>query len=74
MDKINSNIYIKKHWSILSHYFNEILCSKTIKSIIITLYPDDKIFLDRNSMINILNNIRFFNLDTDFIGKTKKNI
>ena len=68
----DTDLYIKKHWSILSHYLNEILCSKTIKSILVFLYSDDKIFLDNIIMIDILNNIRFFNFSTNYFCKTEK--
>ena len=72
IDKYGSQLYIKQNWGILSNYFVKILSSETIKSIIKFLYPNDKIFLDKNIMTNILNNIRFFNFDTDFIGETNK--
>ena len=68
----DTDLYIKKHWSILSHYLNEILCSKTIKSILVFLYSDDKIFLDNIIMIDILNDIRFFNFSTNYFCKTEK--
>ena len=72
MDKLDSDLFIKRHWDDLINYFADIFCSRTITSIIKFLYPNDSIFLDKKLIINILNNIRFFNYMTDFIAETKK--
>jgi len=72
MDKYDSHLYLRNHWEDLCKYVVNIFSSNTIKSLIESLYPEDKIFLEQNLITNILNNLRFFNFDTDFVGQTKK--
>lgn len=72
MNKYDSDLFVKSHWNDLLNYLVDIFCSKTITSLIKFLYPNDSIFLDKKIIVNILNNIRFFNYMTKFIAETKK--
>ena len=71
-DKYDSNIFIKKHWNILSDYIADILCSPTIKSAYIKLFKSESQFLTKRDIKKILNNMRFFSFNTDAVAETKK--
>ena len=72
MDKYDSNLYIKKHWNELSNYFEDILCSTTIQSVLMKTSFNQKTlkYFNKDFLKNILNNLRFFNFNTKFISKT----
>ena len=73
IDKYDSYLFIKKHWNKLTDYLIEILCSTTLESALSEIIPKYKEINDLKSLVkNILNNIRFFNFKTDFVGITKK--
>ena len=75
IDKYDSYLFIKKHWNKLTDYLIEILCSTTLESALSEIIPKYKEINDLKSLVkNILNNIRFFNFKTDFVGITKKKI
>ena len=71
-DKLDSNIFIKKHWNELLDYISDILTSPTIKSVFKKLYKSNLLFLNIEDIKKILNNIRFFSYKTDSIAETKK--
>ena len=70
-DKYN-NVFIKSHWNELSDYLADILCSETIKEIYKQMYKMDLIISDKIQIKKILDSLKFFNYETDFIGETKK--
>ena len=72
MDKLEEHIFIKSNWDILCNYFSDILTSKAVKSTYIELHKSELLFPCKEEIINILNNIRFFNYNTDFVAETKK--
>ena len=72
MDKLEDHIFIKSNWDILCNYFSDILTSKAVKSTYIELHKSELLFPNKEEIINILNNIRFFNYNTDFVAETKK--
>ena len=79
MDRYNSVSFIKTHWDEISAYFCEILCSPVIISIfneMILKYDSFKshLFLNEDEIKKIINNIRFFNFDSDFTGDTQGRI
>ena len=74
IDKLDSNIFIKKHWNELSDYIADILCSPTIKSVYKKLFNSDSLFPTKVDIKKILNNIRFFSYHTDAVVETKKNV
>ena len=74
MDKYDSNLYIKKHWNELSNYVVEILCSKTIQTVLTETFGNQKTleYYKKDFMKNILDNLRYFNFNTKFVAETKK--
>ena len=74
MDKYDSNLYIKKHWNELSNYVVEILCSKTIQTVLTETFGNQKTleYYKKDFMKNILDNLRYFNFNTKFVVETKK--
>ena len=72
IDKLDSNIFIKKHWNELSDYIADILCSPTIKSVFKKLFNSDSLFPTKVDIKKIFNNIRFFSYNTDAFAETKK--
>ena len=81
MDRFDSVSFIKSHWDKVSVYFCNILCSPVIISIfnaIIFKYNDSQfkshLFLNQIEIKEIINNIRFFNFNSDFTGDTQGRI
>ena len=72
MDKLEEHIFIKSNWDILCDYFSDILTSKAVKSTYIELHKSELLFPSKEEIINILNNMRFVNYNTDFVAETKK--
>ena len=72
MDKYDSDLYIKKHWNELTNYVVDILCSKTIQSVLTKTLFNQKTseYFNKDFLKNILDNLRFFNFNTKFISKT----
>ena len=72
MDKLEEHAFIKSNWDILCDYISDILTSKAVKSTYVELHKSELLFPSKEEIINILNNMRFFNYNTDFVAETKK--
>ena len=74
IDKYDDELFIKKHWGIFSNYICDILCSLTIFQINTDYFiiNGGHCIINRPEILRILNDIRFFNFQSDFTGLTKK--
>ena len=75
IDNYNTEIFIKKNWNKFSVYVCEILCSPTLKSAFSKTFNFEPIILkNREYVLKILNEIRFFSFTTKFTSETKKRL
>jgi len=73
MDKYYSSIFIKSNWNVFSNYITDILLSPAIQQIYLNIYSSQKhVPLNRNDIIQILEELHFFNYQTDFVAEAKK--
>ena len=74
IDKYDSCLFIKKNWKILSDYISRILISPVITSIFTLVCQGEEIryhCFNKNEIKQIINNIRFFNFQSNFSAITK---
>ena len=81
IDKYDSCLFLKKAWEKLSDYISDILTSPVINSIFSLVCEkeneNEKILFhcfNKFEIKEIINNIRFFNFDSDFSGSTKSRL
>lgn len=73
IDNYDTEIFIKKNWNKFSDYVCNILCSSTLKSAFLKTFNIKPIILNnREYVLKILNEIRFFSFTTKFTAETKK--
>ena len=69
----NIEIFIKKNWNKSSDYVCDILCLSTLKSVLSKTFKFELIILNnREYLLQILNEIRFFSFATKFTAEIKK--
>ena len=75
IDNYNKEIFIKKNGNKFSDYVCDILCSPTLKSAFSKTFNFEPIILkNREYVLKILNEIRFFSFPTKFTAETKKRL
>ena len=70
--KLNKNIYIKTIYEEWKNFNNCIFNSKAIKSLYDSLHENQINLIEENEIDNILNNIIYFDANTDFVGMTNR--
>ena len=75
IDCYNTELFIKKNWNKFSNYICDILCSPTLKSAFSKTFSFEPIILkNKEYLLKILNEIRFFSFKTNFTAETKKRL
>ena len=76
-DLFDEYLFIKKKWNEFIDYLTEIFCLPAIISVFECIIGEAKFikfynFLTKNEIKSILNKVKFFNYESDFVGLTKK--